>query len=76
MVRAYVITSRSPNLAQAHLDALNYLREGGDSITCNCGYAKGYSVLEVIDVVKSVSGVDFPCGYRTAARRPLGHRGR
>ena len=48
------------DLARAHRDALRYLRAGGDSLTCNCGYQKGYSVLEVIDVVKSVSGVDFP----------------
>ncbi len=33
---------------------------GGASLTLNCGYGRGYSVLEVIDVVKSVSGVDFP----------------
>ncbi|MDO9439476.1 MAG: UDP-glucose 4-epimerase GalE [Beijerinckiaceae bacterium] len=48
------------DLARAHMDALRYLRAGGDSVTCNCGYARGYSVLDVIDVVKKVSGVDFP----------------
>jgi UDP-glucose 4-epimerase len=64
-VRDYIQVT---DLAQAHLDALNYLRDGGDSITCNCGYAKGYSVLEVIDVVKNVSGVDFP--VRISGRRP------
>ena len=48
------------DLARAHRDALRYLRAGGDSLTCNCGYQKGYSVLDVIDVVKRVSGVDFP----------------
>lgn len=56
-VRDYIQVS---DLAAAHLDALRYLRAGGESITCNCGYARGYSVLEVIDVVKKVSGVDFP----------------
>ena len=55
------------DLAQAHLDALRYLRNGGDSLTCNVGYAKGYSVREVVDVVKAVSGVDFP--VRMAGRR-------
>jgi UDP-glucose 4-epimerase len=39
--------------------ALEHLRRGGDSLTLNCGYGQGYSVLEVIDVVKRVSGVDF-----------------
>ena len=48
------------DLAQAHVDALRYLRGGGVSLTCNVGYARGYSVREVVDVVKTVSGVDFP----------------
>lgn len=56
------------DLAQAHLDALTYLRSGGDSLTCNCGYQRGYSVLEVIDVVKKISGVDFP--VTLSGRRP------
>ncbi|MCX7899867.1 MAG: UDP-glucose 4-epimerase GalE, partial [Methylocystis sp.] len=56
------------DLAQAHLDALDYLRKGGASLVANCGYAHGYSVLEVIEAVKRVSGVDFPVEY--AARRP------
>jgi UDP-glucose 4-epimerase len=56
------------DLVRAHLDALRYLRAGGDSIVCNCGYQTGYSVLEVIEVVKSVAGVDFP--VRLSGRRP------
>ncbi|MGE7418192.1 UDP-glucose 4-epimerase GalE, partial [Methylobacterium tarhaniae] len=56
-LRDYIQVS---DLAQAHLVALNHLRGGGESLTLNCGYGRGYSVLEVIDVVKSVSGVDFP----------------
>mgnify|MGYP001765148832 CR=1 FL=1 len=56
------------DLCQAHLDALRRLRAGADSIVCNVGYQKGFSVLEAIDVVKKVSGVDFP--VRLAARRP------
>ena len=55
-VRDYVQVT---DLARAHMDALRHLRAGGDSFTCNCGYQHGYSVLEVIDVVKEVSGVDF-----------------
>ncbi len=47
------------DLVRAHLDALRYLRAGGESLTCNCGYARGFSVREVVDVVKQVSGVDF-----------------
>lgn len=56
------------DLARAHMDALRYLRVGGDSLTCNCGYARGYSVLDVIGVVKEVSGVDFP--VKISGRRP------
>ncbi len=47
------------DLVRAHVDALRYLRAGGESLTCNCGYAQGFSVRDVVDVVKDVSGVDF-----------------
>ncbi|MCC0006250.1 MAG: UDP-glucose 4-epimerase GalE [Methylobacteriaceae bacterium] len=56
------------DLARAHLDALRHLRGGGDSLVCNVGYQRGYSVLEVIDVVKKVSGADFP--VKIVGRRP------
>ena len=44
------------DLAQAHRAALAYLRAGGASTTLNCGYGRGYSVLETIDAVRRVSG--------------------
>ncbi len=47
------------DLVRAHADALAHLRAGGQSVTLNCGYGRGFSVLEVIDTVKRVSGVDF-----------------
>ncbi len=56
-LRDYIQVS---DLASAHLVALNHLRGGGASLTLNCGYGRGYSVLEVLDVVKRVSGRDFP----------------
>ena len=34
---------------RAHCDALAYLRAGGESVTLNCGYGRGFSVLEVIE---------------------------
>ena len=55
------------DLARAHMSALAYLRGGGASDIFNCGYSKGYSVLEVIDAVKRASGVDFE--VRLAPRR-------
>ena len=48
------------DLVAAHAEALAHLRAGGDSLTANCGYGHGYSVLEVIDMVKAVSERDFP----------------
>jgi len=47
------------DLASAHLSALSYLEKGGESTVVNVGYGSGSTVREVIDVVKSVSGVDF-----------------
>ena len=47
------------DLAKAHLLALGHLRAGGKSEVFNCGYGRGFSVLEVIDAVKRASGVDF-----------------
>jgi len=46
------------DLADAHLKALEYL-ESNPSDTFNCGYGYGYSVKEVIETMKKVSGVDF-----------------
>ena len=56
-LRDYIQVS---DLADAHLVALRHLRSGGKSLTLNCGYGRGYSVLEVLDVVRRVSGRDFP----------------
>jgi UDP-glucose 4-epimerase len=47
------------DLVLAHSAALRALRSGAPSMTLNCGYGHGYSVSEVIDTVKRVSGVDF-----------------
>ena len=44
------------DLATAHVDALNYLRTGGDSIVLNCGYGHGYSVREVLAAVEIANG--------------------
>ncbi|MCW5705212.1 MAG: UDP-glucose 4-epimerase GalE, partial [Bradyrhizobium sp.] len=56
------------DLAQAHRAALAYLRGGGDSATLNCGYGRGYSVLETIEAVRRISGRNFAVQY--APRRP------
>lgn len=56
------------DLVQAHRAALAYLRGGGHSTTMNCGYGRGYSVLEVIEAVKRVSGRNF--AVQNTDRRP------
>ncbi|APF38320.1 UDP-glucose 4-epimerase GalE [Chelatococcus daeguensis] len=48
------------DLARAHVAALAHLRAGGGCLTLNCGYGKGFSVLEVVAAVRRVSGIDFP----------------
>lgn len=47
------------DLVAAHMDALSYLRGGGDSLVANCGYGRGYTVSEVLDAVRRVSGREF-----------------
>ncbi len=64
-IRDYIHVS---DLVAAHLAALHYLRDGGRSEVINCGYGNGYSVFQVIEAVKRVSGVDFT--VETVPRRP------
>jgi UDP-glucose 4-epimerase len=56
------------DLTRAHLAALRHLQAGGASDVFNCGYGRGYSVLEVIDAVKRASGRSFD--VRLGPRRP------
>ena len=44
------------DLADAHVLALKHLRSGGESLTLNCGYGHGYSVLDVLRAVERVQG--------------------
>jgi UDP-glucose 4-epimerase len=64
-IRDYIHVS---DLVNAHSEALRYLRAGGSSVTLNCGYGHGFSVREVIEMVKRVSNVDFK--VEIASRRP------
>ena len=56
------------DLARAHLAALSYLRDGGESATLNCGYGRGYSVREVLDAVERAVGHKFTVNF--GERRP------
>jgi len=64
-IRDYIHVS---DLVRAHLDALRYLRSGAPSLTLNCGYGHGFSVRQVIETIKRVSGIDFKVA--NAPRRP------
>jgi UDP-glucose 4-epimerase len=63
-IRDYIHVS---DLVAAHSSALTYLRGGGAATTLNCGYGRGFSVLDVIETVKRVSGTDFKVEF--AGRR-------
>ncbi len=51
------------DLADAHLKAMAYLEQGGESVTLNCGYGHGYSVREVLDAVEAEAGAPLPVRY-------------
>jgi UDP-glucose 4-epimerase len=55
-VRDYIHVT---DLIAAHALLLGHLRQGGYSTTLNCAYGRGYSVREVVDTVRSVSGIDL-----------------
>lgn len=59
-LRDYIHVS---DLIAAHVDALAHLRKGGESGIFNCGYGKGYSVLDVIKAVERVNGAALPVKY-------------
>jgi len=63
-IRDYIHVS---DLAVAHRLALERLRRGGSNLTANCGYGRGYSVLEVIDSVQRSAG-------RSIEARPVDRR--
>jgi UDP-glucose 4-epimerase len=63
-IRDYIHVS---DLVAAHMQALTHLSDGGESLVVNCGYGHGYSVSEVIDTVRTVSG--RPIEARIAPRR-------
>jgi UDP-glucose 4-epimerase len=55
------------DLADAHIKALEFLRTHDRSEVFNLGTGKGTSVNEVVEMVRRVSGIDFPvetCGRR------------
>jgi UDP-glucose 4-epimerase len=58
-IRDYIHVS---DLAEAHVAALDYLRNGGPNLVANCGYGHGHSVREVLAAVERVSGKPLTVG--------------
>lgn len=61
------------DLAQAHVAVLDHICETGQNVTLNCGYGRGYSVAEVLDMVDHVAADMVgaaPMVRRPAPRRP------
>lgn len=56
------------DLAKAHVLALKYLRNGGRSAVYNLGNGQGFSVSEVINIAREVTGI--PIKAVIAERRP------
>ena len=56
------------DLARAHLAALERLQAGASGIACNLGTGRGYSVLEMIETARRVTGQPIPA--RVVERRP------
>jgi len=48
------------DLADAHIRALDHLRRGGSSDFWNLGTGHGYSVLEVVQCVREITGKEIP----------------
>jgi len=68
-IRDYVHVT---DLANAHVRALETLVAGGESMTLNCGYSRGFSVREVLRTVEQVSGkaLEIVSGPRRAGDPP------
>ena len=64
-IRDYIHVS---DLCQAHLAAIEYLKNGGTTQAFNLGVGRGYSVQEVVDAVRRVTGREFE--VITEKRRP------
>ena len=56
------------DLADAHIRALDYLENGGKSTYYNLGNGNGFSVKEVIETARKVTGIDIPA--KVEGRRP------
>jgi UDP-glucose 4-epimerase len=47
------------DIAQIHVQVLDYLMDTGKSDVMNCGYGHGFSVREVVSMARKVTGIEF-----------------
>ncbi|KAJ3090058.1 hypothetical protein HDU96_003551, partial [Phlyctochytrium bullatum] len=64
-IRDYVHVS---DIAQAHIGAIGYLEKTNESNRFNLGSGKGYTVKEIVDAARKVTGHPIPAEIK--ARRP------
>ena len=70
-VRDYIHVS---DLIAAHLLALEHLGRGGDSVTLNVGYGRGFSVHDVVKVAETASGRKIPVREEVPGARAIRRR--
>ena len=43
------------DLANIHIETLKYINDKSKSLILNCGYGKGYSVLDIVKILKKIN---------------------
>lgn len=56
-IRDYIAVT---DLVEAHVKALDHLQRGGDDLICNLGNGQGFSVRQIVDCARKVTGHDIP----------------
>ena len=56
-IRDYIAVT---DLVDAHMRALDHLQRGGDDLICNLGNGQGFSVREIVDCARKVTGHEIP----------------
>ena len=71
-IRDYIAVT---DLVDAHMRALDHLQRGGDDLICNLGNGQGFSVREIVDCARKVTGHEIPVVMGAAARGRSGPSG-
>ena len=60
-IRDYIHVS---DLSNIHMKCMNYIEKNKKSYVINCGYGKGYSVLEIVDKFQEVANKKFKIKFQ------------